>query len=147
MALVLFTNLAAYISGAAEILSAMLGMPEWAARLVFYVFAASVVLFGLKAVGVSEKIAIGAIFALVALLAVCSLANIRNPLPLAAGTVNQALAYFGMAMFAFSAFFSVPQGGCRSGRGRGQNPQGGVPGHPEQLCADPGHHRLCAAGL
>src|SRR5699024_9021056 len=32
-----------------------------------------------------------------------------NPLPLAAGTVNQALAYFGMAMFAFSAFFSVPQ--------------------------------------
>lgn len=109
MALVLFTNLAAYISGAAEILSAMLGMPEWEARLVFYVFAASVVLFGLKAVGVSEKIAIGAIFALVALLAVCSLANIRNPLPLAAGTVNQALAYFGMAMFAFSAFFSVPQ--------------------------------------
>ena len=109
MALVLFTNLAAYISGAAEILSAMLPMPEWAARLLFYLFAASVVLFGLKAVGVSEKIAIGAIFALVALLAVSSLANIRNPLQMAVGSLNEALAYFGMAMFAFSAFFSVPQ--------------------------------------
>ena len=109
MALVLFTNLAAYISGAAEILCALLGLGDWAARLLFYAVAASVVLFGLKAVGISEKLAVGLIFALVALLAVCSLANIRNPLPLAPGSLNQALAYFGLAMFAFSAFFSVPQ--------------------------------------
>ncbi len=109
MALVLFTNLAAYISGAAEIISASLPVSETIARLVFYVFAASVVLFGLKAVGVSEKVAVGAIFALVAVLAGASLLHLRNPLPLAAGSANEGLAFFGMAMFAFSAFFSIPQ--------------------------------------
>ncbi|MGN0905707.1 MAG: aromatic amino acid transport family protein, partial [Bullifex sp.] len=46
---------------------------------------------------------------LVLLLAGASLLNIRNPLPVRPGNTNQALAYFGMSMFAFSAFFSVPQ--------------------------------------
>jgi len=109
MALVLFTNLAAYISGAAEIINAPLPVSLTVAKLVFYVFAASVVLFGLKAVGESEKVAVGAIFALVAVLAGASLMNIRNPLPTEFGSVNAGLAYFGMAMFAFSAFFSIPQ--------------------------------------
>jgi len=109
MAMVLFTNLAAYISGAGEIISEMLGLPLLISELLFYAVAASVVFFGLKVVGVSEKIAMAAIFAVIGILAAASLFNIRNPLPMAAGTVNQALAYFGMVMFAFSAFFSVPQ--------------------------------------
>ena len=109
MALVLFTNLAAYISGAAEIISELLGISLWLSRLLFYVAAASVVLFGLKAVGVSEKLAVGIIFLLVGLLACFSLLHIRNPLPVKAGSLTEGLAYFGMAMFAFSAFFSVPQ--------------------------------------
>lgn len=109
MALVLFTNLAAYISGAAEIISELLGISLWISRLLFYVAAASVVLFGLKAVGVSEKLAVGIIFLLVGLLACFSLLHIRNPLPVKAGSLTEGLAYFGMAMFAFSAFFSVPQ--------------------------------------
>jgi len=109
MALVLFTNLAAYISGAAEIICEMLGLPMLISDLLFYLVAASVVFFGLKVVGVSEKIAVGAIFAVIGVLAVASFFNIKNPIPMAAGTANQALAYFGMVMFAFSAFFSVPQ--------------------------------------
>jgi len=109
MALVLFTNLAAYISGAAEIICEMLGIPMLVAELIFYVAAASVVFFGLKVVGISEKIAMAAIFTVIGILAVASLFNMRNPLPVQMGTVNQALAYFGMVMFAFSAFFSVPQ--------------------------------------
>lgn len=109
MALVLFTNLAAYISGAAEIICEMLGLSVVMSRLLFYVIAASVVFFGLKVVGISEKLAVGTIFAVIGLLAVFSLFNIRNAVPTDFGTVNQALAYFGMVMFAFSAFFSVPQ--------------------------------------
>ena len=109
MALVLFTNLAAYISGAAEIICEMLGLSVVMSRLLFYVIAASVVFFGLKVVGISEKLAVAAIFAVIGLLAVFSLFNIRNAVPADFGTVNQALAYFGMVMFAFSAFFSVPQ--------------------------------------
>ncbi len=109
MAVILVTNLAAYISGAEEIIVGLLPIPSIAAKLLFYVVAASVVLFGLKAVGVSEKIAVTVIFALIAALAATSLLNIRNPLSLSAGSLNDALAYYGLAMFAMSAFFSVPQ--------------------------------------
>ena len=109
MAVILVTNLAAYISGAEEIIVGLLHIPSIAAKLLFYVVAASVVLFGLKAVGVSEKIAVTVIFALIAALAAASLLNIRNPLSLSAGSLNDALAYYGLAMFAMSAFFSVPQ--------------------------------------
>ena len=109
MAVILVTNLAAYISGAEEIIVGLLPIPSIAAKLLFYVVAASVVLFGLKAVGVSEKIAVTGIFALIAALAAASLLNVRNPLSLSAGSLNDALAYYGLAMFAMSAFFSVPQ--------------------------------------
>ena len=61
MVLVLFTNLAAYIEGAQEILTSLLGVSPMIARLIFYFLAASVVLFGLKAVGISEKIAVAVI--------------------------------------------------------------------------------------
>ena len=73
MALILCTNLAAYISGAGEILTELLPVPGIAAKLLFYVAAAAVVLFGLKAVGVSEKIAVAVIFILIGVLAVASL--------------------------------------------------------------------------
>lgn len=109
MAVILVTNLAAYISGAEEIIVGLLPISSIAAKLLFYVVAASVVLFGLKAVGVSEKIAVTVIFALIAALAAASLLNIRNPLSLSASSLNDALAYYGLAMFAMSAFFSVPQ--------------------------------------
>ena len=109
MAAILVTNLAAYITGSADVLEDLLGIPPLAAEIAFYVVAAAIVLFGLKAVGISESITVLVIFGLVAVLAVTSLLNIRNPLRMEAGTFNQALAYFGMAMFAMSAFFSVPQ--------------------------------------
>ncbi len=109
MALVMFTNLAAYISGSAEILSDLLGIPMLASKLIFYAVAASVVLLGLKAVGISETVAVTVIFTVVGVLALASLFNISNPLVFSVGQPNHILAFFGMAMLAFSAFFSVPQ--------------------------------------
>lgn len=109
MAVILVTNLAAYISGAEEVIVGLIPMPSFAAKLLFYVVAAAVVLFGLKAVGISEKIAVAIIFGLIGILAVASLLNIHNKVSISAGTVNDALAYYGMAMFSMSAFFSVPQ--------------------------------------
>lgn len=109
MTLILFTNLAAYITGSKEIIVGLLPVPGAVATLLFYVAAASVVLYGLKAVGVSEKISVAIIFGLIFTLAVASFFAPPQALPLAGGTVNGALAFFGMAMFAMSAFFSVPQ--------------------------------------
>lgn len=109
MTLILFTNLAAYISGSKEIIVGLLPIPSFVATLIFYVVAASVVLFGLKAVGVSEKISVTVIFGLIAVLAVASFFVPSHTLPLSGGSVNGALAFYGMAMFAMAAFFSVPQ--------------------------------------
>ncbi len=78
-------------------------------KLVFYVFAALIVLFGLKILGMSESISIIAIIAIVAALAVGSMFHLTNPLPLKSEGVKQVMAYFGMAMFALTAFFSIPQ--------------------------------------
>ena len=107
--LVLITNLAAYIAGGAEIFEAA-GLPPLAAQILFYVIAAAVVFFGLKVLGISESISVSIIIAIVAVLAVASLFNWNNPLPLGTvGAPNEILAFFGMAMFSFVAFFSVPQ--------------------------------------
>lgn len=109
MAVVLVTNLTAYIAGASEVLSGFLPIAPLVSKLLFYVLAASVVLFGLKAVGVSEKIAVTVIFALIALLAVSSFLVPLSSLPTKVGGITDGLSFFGMAMFSFSAFFSIPQ--------------------------------------
>ena len=109
MALILCTNLATYIAASEEIIVALVPMPPLAAKLLFYVLAASVVFFGLKVVGISEKYAVSAIIGLIAVLAAASAFAEHNPINLRPGTFNQMLAYFGLAMFAMSAFFSVPQ--------------------------------------
>lgn len=107
--LVLITNLAAYVAGGAEIFMAA-GLPPLAAQLVFYAIAATVVFFGLKVLGVSEAASVSAIIVIVVILAIASLFNWHNPLPISVvGQPNEILAFFGMAMFAFVAFFSVPQ--------------------------------------
>lgn len=109
MTLILFTNLTAYIAGSVDIIIELLPIPRVVATLLFYFVAASVVLFGLKAVGVSEKISVAVIFCLIGALAVASFFAPLHALPLTGGTVNGALAFYGMAMFAMAAFFSVPQ--------------------------------------
>ena len=107
-AIVLTTNLAAYVAGGAEVLAAA-GIPALAAKLIFYVVAAAVVFFGLKVLGISETITISIIIGIVLVLAVASLFHWNNPFVLSAGAPSEILAFFGMAMFAFVAFFSVPQ--------------------------------------
>lgn len=109
MAFVLVTNLTAYIVGAADVMAGFLPLSPLAARLIFYVAAAVVVVFGLKAVGISEKYAVAVIFALVAVLAVASFFAPLHELPMTPGTAGDVLAFFSMAMLSFGAFFSIPQ--------------------------------------
>ncbi|MDO4590016.1 MAG: aromatic amino acid transport family protein [Slackia sp.] len=106
--LVLTTNLAAYIAGGAEILAAA-GIPTPLAQLAFYAVAAGAVFFGLKAIGISESASIIGIISIIAVLAGASLFHMDNPFVFSTGEPNELLAFFGMAMFAFVAFFSVPQ--------------------------------------
>lgn len=108
-ALVLITNLAAYVAGGAEIFEAA-GFDPLVAKILFYAIAAAVVFFGLKVLGVSEAVSITVIMVIIGVLACASLLNWHNALPWGiVGAPNELLAFFGMAMFSFVAFFSVPQ--------------------------------------
>lgn len=106
--LALFTAQAGFISGGAEVLMSA-GLPEVPAILVFYVVAAAVVFFGLKIIGVSESISVTAIIAVVLVLAFGSVGRFTNSLDIPVGGVTDILAFYGMTMFAFVAFFSIPQ--------------------------------------
>jgi amino acid permease len=107
---VLLTSMAAYISGGAEIIAEYLKIPPVFGKLIFYAAAAVVVLFGLKAVGAGEGIAVGLILIFVVILSVASFFHIKSQIPIAAGAgFRDILGYFGMAMFCFTAFFAVPQ--------------------------------------
>ena len=110
MLAILCTNLTGYITGAEEIIVSIIPMPSLMAKLIFYFAAAFVVIFGLKAVGVSEKVAMVVIFAIIGILAVASFfVPEKNDVPLFEANLNGYLAYYGMAMFSLAAFFSVPQ--------------------------------------
>lgn len=102
-------NLAGYIAGGGEIIAALTGMPVWAGDIATYAVAAGVVFFGLKAIGVSEKIAISGIFVLLVVMSAGSAGKEYNQLPLYGGAPKTALALYGMIMFSFACFWSIPQ--------------------------------------
>lgn len=104
-----YALMAGYIVGCGEILSSMTALPLWAGELISYVLSAGVIFFGLKALGVSEKYAIISIALVLAVLTISSFSVSFQKLTLSAGTGNQLLAFFGMLMFSFVGFFSVPQ--------------------------------------
>lgn len=102
-------NLAAYVSGAGEIVADLAGLDRRVAELLVYAVSAGVVFFGLRAVGVAERF--GAL-ALVGLLAVLVVGAAGVPLEPAfgpSGTPTEWLALYGMVMYAYWTFYSVPQ--------------------------------------
>lgn len=107
--LTFFGLLAGYIVGCGEILTKLAGIPLWLSELVTYAVAAGVVFIGLKAIGISEKYAIAGIAVILIILCAGSSGVYNNSLPLHSFASNKALALFGMVMFSFSCFFSIPQ--------------------------------------
>ena len=109
MAVTLVATLAAYVVGAAEIIESLTGMPIWIAETLFFIVAAGVIFFGLKIMGIFEKIAVGGIIIIMTVLIIATLMIHLNPLPVGPFVGNKAAALYGMIMFSFSAYFSVPQ--------------------------------------
>jgi len=103
------TNLTAYISGGGEILKDLLGVPAWGGYTIIYIVAASVVLFELKAIAVSEKYALLVIAIILGVLAVASLNSPIQPNWKNSGGAPESLALFSMLMFCFTAPFSIQQ--------------------------------------
>jgi amino acid permease len=109
LVLAFISSLTAYISGAGEILASLTGLPPLAARLVVYAMAAGVVFFGLKMVGIAEKLSLYGIGILMAVLVIASFRVPAGLRPLLAGGGREILALYGMVMYSLFAFFAVPQ--------------------------------------
>ena len=109
LSIAFLANLAAYVSGAGEIVAGLAGIDRRVAELFVYVVSAGVVFFGLAGVGLAERFGALLLAGLVAALAVGAI-GIPLDAPLRpAGPPAAWLALYGMVMYAYWTFYSVPQ--------------------------------------
>ena len=119
MGVVFLANLAAYVAGGDEVLRESLGLASPWGSVAFYVAAAAIAALGLKVLGIAEQWAVTTMAILFVALAVATIVvRLGAGGPAAAWSVaataplpapERPMALFGMAMFCFAAFFSVPQ--------------------------------------
>ncbi len=102
-------NVSAFLTGAANVFEEWFGLPQALGMLLFYILGAGVVFFGLKLVGVCEKVAVAAMVLVVGVLLIATLRGETQPLPTGFRGMNNALALFGMISFSLSAVMSTPQ--------------------------------------
>ena len=102
-------NVSAFLTGAAAVFRSWLGWPDWAGIVLFYVVGSGVVFVGMKLVGICEKLAVGAMVAVIAVLAAVTFSGDTYAMPQGWRGMNNALALFGMIAFSLSAVMSTPQ--------------------------------------
>lgn len=107
--IILLQNLITYIMCATNIISELFSIPAIAAKIIFYVLALLVLLFGIKGIGIGEKIAVPLIAGSIVLLIILSALKPQDTPDFSVGDVSIVTAVFGLFMFAFSAIFSVVQ--------------------------------------
>ena len=102
-------NVSGFLTGAAGVFSDWFQLSPTLGMLIFYVFGAGVVFFGMKLVGVCEKYAVGAMALVVGVLFVYTLTRDTQPLPTAFGGVKKLLPLLSLVSFSLSAVMSTPQ--------------------------------------
>ena len=102
-------NVSAFLTGAAAVFRSWMGLPDWLGMLIFYVIGAGVVFIGMKLVGICEKIAVGSMIGVVAVLAAATFLKEMCPLPMGFRGIRNGLALFSMISFSLSAVMSTPQ--------------------------------------
>ena len=121
MAITLICILAAYITGAGEILADLFSLPPVLASILFFTLAALVVFLGLKRIAMNEVAAIAVMLVLLSLLVISTVFLPEfQPLASANWEFLPILAVYGMVMFSLSSLFSVPQAaaGLRGNKSR-----------------------------
>jgi len=106
---ILLQNLIVYIMSATDVISELFNIEPQISKIIFYVVASTLLMFGIKGVGIGEKISVPLISSVVILLIVLSMSDVKSSLNLAFGKPSLVIAVFGLFMFAFSAIFSVVQ--------------------------------------
>ncbi|MCR4798756.1 MAG: hypothetical protein K5853_10000 [Lachnospiraceae bacterium] len=109
LGLSVLVNVAGFIAGAAAVLRNWFGIPDWAGMLIYYIIAALVVFFGMKLVGICEKISVMGMVAVIGILFVATMLSDTSALPNTFVAGTNLLALYSMVSFSLSAVMSVPQ--------------------------------------
>ena len=109
LVLLLLENLVVYILCAGNVLTDLLGINGTATQIIFYALASVVIIFGVKGMGVGEKLSMILIGSAVIVLMVLSFLNVKGALNFSFGAPSTVFAVYGLFMFAFSAIFSIIQ--------------------------------------
>ena len=109
LALSVLVNVSGFIAGAAAVFSNWFGLPKYLGMIIYYVLAAAVVNFGMKLVGICEKISIYAMVVVIGILFVATMISEKYALPNHFVAATNVLALYSMVAFSLSAVMSVPQ--------------------------------------
>ena len=109
LGLSVIVNVSGFITGAAAVLVSWLGIPQILAMLIYYVLAALVVNFGMKLVGICEKISVWGMLLVIGILFVATMLNEKTGFVNIFVTSGNLVALYSMVAFSLSAVMSVPQ--------------------------------------
>lgn len=109
LSIAFLANLAAYVSGAGEIITDLTGINQNISEVIIYLISASVAFFGLKGVGIAERLGVLVLTGLVIAIGLGAM-----PIPFRvrlsiSDSPSHWLALYGMVMYALWTFYSVPQ--------------------------------------
>lgn len=107
--LAIMVGISGNINGGAQIFVNWFGLPLWAAQLIYYLIAGSVVFIGMKAVGIAQKYSVALLLIIVAVMSAGTFLHPRNTLYTAPFHINNLLALYSMVVFATSANQAVIQ--------------------------------------
>ena len=107
--LAIMVGVSGNINGGAQIFVNWFGLPLWAAQLIYYLIAGSVVFMGMKAVGIAQKYSVALLLVIVAVMTVGTFLHPLNALYTAPFHINNLLALYSMVVFATSANQAVIQ--------------------------------------
>lgn len=107
--LAIMVGVSGNINGGAQIFVNWFGLPLWAAQLIYYLIAGSVVFMGMKAVGIAQKYSVALLLVIVAVMTAGTFLHPRNTLYMAPFHINNLLALYSMVVFATSANQAVVQ--------------------------------------
>lgn len=107
--LAIMVGVSGNINGGAQIFVNWFGLPLWAAQLIYYLIAGSVVFMGMKAVGIAQKYSVALLLVIMAVMTAGTFLHPRNTLYTAPFHINNLLALYSMVVFATSANQAVIQ--------------------------------------
>lgn len=109
LTLLILENLVVYIMTASDVITDLLPLSAPVSKLLFWTAATVVILFGVRGLGIGEKVSVVLISAVVTALTVLSLFHRHRHLDMTFGKPGLIFAVYGLFMFTFSAIFSVVQ--------------------------------------